>query len=164
MSRFLLLLLLAIAAKPVHAQMVRRNKVLLFGFVTRNGREACLVKDSGNHYIVYRYGTAGRIEWEYPSRERESWKKFTYSFYLRGGGARNEGMDLDQVTFVNNGIRYVLYNSYYAVTGKTNVGIKVIDSKRGRQTDIRALPGRWKGTLADFRTNGLLAISDELYE
>jgi hypothetical protein len=49
------------------------------------------------------------------------------------GGATNEGMDLNYVYFINNGFQYVVYQMYYAVGSKTNIGIKVIDLKTNKR-------------------------------
>jgi hypothetical protein len=45
-----------------------------------------LVKDKGNEYIQYRFGSKDRVEMEFPlNRNKDSWKQFKYNSYHRGG-------------------------------------------------------------------------------
>lgn len=143
---------------------LRANEELILSFQTNTHKEVYLVKDKSNKYISYRFGSSDKIELEYPSTQKDSWTKFTYSYYLRGGGAGNEGMDLNYVYFTNNGFRYVIYQTYYAVENKSYIGIKVIDLKTNKTVDIKGNMKTRKGTLVDFRYNRSLKISDELFE
>jgi hypothetical protein len=123
-----------------------------------------LNRDKNNRYIIYRYGTLNEIEFEYPDTTKSSWKKFTYSYYLRGGGVQNEGMDLDYVYFTNKNYKYIIYNTYYAVGEVSQVGIKIIDQNTGKQTNIKGDIKTRKGNLSDFRDSNLLKIGEEIFE
>jgi hypothetical protein len=143
---------------------LRSNEQLILSFTTTNNKQAYLVKDKANQYIAYRFGTENKIEFEFPDTAVGSWSKFTYSYYLRGGGPANEGMDLNYVYFTNNGFRYVIYQTYHSVGNKTGVGIKVIDTRTSKTIDIKGDINTRKGTLTEFRDNGLLLIGEELFE
>ncbi len=86
-----------------------------------------LAKDKNDAYIVYRFGTANKVEFEFPEKTKDSWSKFKYSFWLRGGGAANEGIDLNYVYFGNKEYTYVVYDTYHAVGDIQRVGVKVIN-------------------------------------
>ena len=140
---------------------VRPNEEVILSFQTDNGRQAFVVKDKENKYISYRYGTKDSIELEYPGTEQDSWKRFGYSYYLRGGGKANDGMDLNYLHFSNRGYRYMIYQTYYAADQRSEVGIRITNAKTGRVTNIKGKRKTRKGTLIDFRDNGLLEVLDE---
>jgi len=140
------------------------SETVIFSFNTQNGKIVTLNKEKNNHYIVYRFGTKSKTEFEYSDTTNDSWTKFTYSFYLRGGGVKNEGMDLDYVYFINKNYKYVIYNTYVAVGDKLNVGIKIIELTTGKVSDIKGDIKTRKGTLSDFRDNNLLKIGDEIFD
>lgn len=142
------------------------NEVNIFSFETQSGKKMTLAKDKYDRYIIYRFGSETKIEFEYPEKTRESWKKFTYSFYLRGGGKINEGMDLNYVTFINKDFKYVIYYSYFAVEEKVNIGIKIIHLISKKTVDIKGDYKTLKGNLVNFRDNNLIKIDDngELYD
>ena len=140
------------------------NEVVIFSFNTQSGKRVSLNKDKENKYIIYRYGTKDKIEFEFPSKSKSSWTDFKYSFYLRGGGTQNEGMDLNYIYFTNKDFKYVIYDTYFAVGNKQNIGIKIINIKTNKTINIKGNRKSWKGTLVDFRDNNLLQIGDELFD
>jgi hypothetical protein len=140
------------------------NEEIIFSFYTKNMKVATLNKDKHNRYIIYRYGTTSEIEFEYPDTTKNSWTKFTYSYYLRGGGVQNEGMDLDYIYFTNKDYKYIIYNTYYAVGEVSQVGIKIVDLKTDKQTNIKGDIKTRKGNLSDFRDNNLLKIGEEIFD
>jgi hypothetical protein len=86
----------------INAQnFILENEELIFSFNTKNGKKLVLAKDKENEYIVYRFGTKDKIELEYPEKNKESWSKFTYGYYSRGGGKQNLAMELESIFFSN---------------------------------------------------------------
>lgn len=150
--------------KSIAQNYVLPNETVIFSFNTQNGKIATLNKEKNNHYIVYRFGTRSKTEFVYSDTTKDSWTKFTYSFYLRGGGVQNEGMDLDYVYFINKNYKYIIYNTYVAAGEKINVGIKIIDLKTGKVSNIKGDINTRKGSLSDFRDNNLLVIGEELFD
>ncbi|MBN8790433.1 MAG: hypothetical protein J0I84_25415 [Terrimonas sp.] len=107
--RIIVLFTILICSVRSEAQTyILSNEQVVFSFQTITGKEVIVAKDTGNKYLVYRFGTAGNIEFEFPDSKEHSWDKFEYSFYLRGGGRQNEGMDLNYLQFTNEGYKYCL--------------------------------------------------------
>ena len=123
-----------------------------------------LAKDSTNKYIVYRFGTNDKIEFEFPKKMKDSWSMFTYSFYLRGGGKQNEGLDLNYVYFTSGNFKYIIYHTYFAREGKSKCGIKVVDTTSNKTVDVRGNINTMEGNLTDFRDNNLLEIRDDIFD
>ena len=163
MRVFLVLLVLLMSAAVSAQGYLRPNEKRIYSFQTQNGKQVFLVMDSSGKYMLYRFGTKSKIEFKYPTEIRDSWNKFTYTFYLRGGGPENEGMDLNYISFYDEGFRYVVYDTYHAVGGKYKVGVLVTDLKTGKTTDLKGDPKTTKGSMIDFRDNGKLKIGDELF-
>lgn len=161
----LLVLPAVFASLVLNAQaFVRPNEEVILSFQTTTGKQAYLVKEKSNGYIAYRFGTKSKIEMEFPAAKEGSWSRFTYSFYLRGGGKENEGMDLNYVYFTNNGYRYVIYQTYSAADGKREIGLKVTALKTSKTTDVKGATKTQKGTLIDLRDNDLIEKSDEIFD
>lgn len=117
----------------------------------------CISKQKSN-YIIYRYGKPNDIELEYPEKTESSWDKFTYSYYVRGGGTDNEGIDLNYLNFENGKFNYKIFEEYDSETDKSMVGITVTNLKTGEETDIQGDSNSIKGTLIDLRDNDKINI------
>jgi len=140
------------------------NEVVLFSFKTDNGKIVTINKDKDDKYIVYRFGTKNKVELQYPDTLKNDWNDFTYSYYLRGGGQSNEGMELNYLYFTTAGFQYVIYNTYYSSSDKTTIGIKIINIKTAKTNNIIGVYKSRKGDLTKFRDNTLIGKSDELFE
>lgn len=144
--------------------LLGKNEEVIFSFTTNKGKQVILARDKDNRYIVYRYGTPDNIELQYPEKpDWRSWESFTYSYYLRGGGKENSGLDLNYIQFSNNGYKYVIYDTYSAEDGSDIVGIKIIDAL-GKTTDIKGITATISGTLTSLRENNLVEAGDELFD
>lgn len=83
----LLIILYLLVPLTFWAQYLLPNEEIIYSFETKNGKKMSLVKDKTNKYIQYRFGTKNKVEMEFPSeKNKESWKKFHYNSYWRGGG------------------------------------------------------------------------------
>ncbi len=164
MKNIFFLILLTSTISAFGQKYTLPNEEVIFSFDTKNGKKVTLNKDKNNKYIIYRFGTESKIEFEYPDKLINSWKCFKYSFYLRGGGLQNEGMDLNYICFTNKNYKYVIYDSYFADGNKHKIGIKIIDITTDKTTDIRGNNKTRKGNMIDFRDNNLLEIGDELFD
>ncbi|MBO2010312.1 hypothetical protein [Hymenobacter negativus] len=149
------LLLLTGSAPPRPATLCRAGETSVFSFVTKGGKTACLCEGPKQAYLAYRFGTATQVELQYPAvLDRSSWKKFTYAFYLRGGGISNAGLDINELRFTNGGVKYRLYQNYSAEQEEdkgNDVGIEAIVN--GKATQIGARVGTVKGNIIGFRDN-----------
>jgi len=140
------------------------NETVVFSFNTQNGKHVTLARDKSNSYIVYRYGTPDSVELEFPEKSKESWKKFKYAWYLRGGGAANAGMDLNYFYFTTNGYRYYIYDVYYAEEKKYGIGVGVTDLKTNKTITIRGVKKTQKGTLINLRDNNLVERDEDMID
>jgi hypothetical protein len=166
MRKLALAIVVLLLAHGLSAQVsyTLENEVVIFSFSIKNGKTAVLSKDKNNGYIIYRFGTKDKIELEYPKEKTSaSWKKFTYSSYLRGGGIDNLGMDLNYIAFVNGDYKYVLYTTYVAEGGdESNLGIKVFDNKSDKLiANSKGKKSTWKGNLTVFRDSELINRDEE---
>lgn len=140
------------------------NEKIVFALKMNDGKIMTLCMDTAENYLLYRFGTTGQIELEFPSKEKSGWEKFTYSYYLRGGGAENAGLDLNYVYFEREGYRYIIFDTYDATEKQSEYGVKVENLKTG---EIKVLPGKVLKTgssLIDFRDNTLIQKSDRMFD
>ncbi len=138
------------------------NEEPIFSFTTKNGKKVTLNKDKANKYIIYRLGNKNKIEYEFPGNLKTSWKDFYYTFSLREPGPSNEGKDLSYIYFYNKDFLYVIYDEYFYTGNKHEIGLKIINRKSNQKTIIKGDIKTLKGTLANFRENNLLEITDDL--
>ncbi|WP_457602927.1 hypothetical protein [Nitratifractor sp.] len=125
--------------------LLQKGETPLFAFKTKSGKVVSLALGAHNGSLIYRFGKKGHVEFVYPSDPKNSFSKFTYSHYLRGG-PMNAGVDLNFLRFVNKGYLYVLYDEFSAEDQSRSVGVKVI--KEGKTlSDIQGIPASAKGTL-----------------
>jgi len=112
-------------------------------------------------YIVYRFGTMDNIELEFPEDRENSFSYFNYSYYLRGGGIENAGLDLNHFNFSNGGYQYQVYDEYEAESGIRAVGIRVTDEKTGKVTDITGDSNSVIGSMIPFRDMEKIVVNFE---
>lgn len=139
-----------------------KNENLVYQLKMKNGKQLSVCIDKDEKYIVYRYGSKNKIELEYPKeKDLSSFQKFEYSEYKRGGGIQNAAMELKYLAFTNNGIKYVVYDTYFAEINKSNAGIKVIEFQN-KITDLKGLKKSAKGNLSNLKDKA--KEGEELYD
>lgn len=144
---------------------VLNNEKIIYSFQTNNGKIMTLCSDKTGKYIVYRFGTKDNVELEFPkNKDKSSWNKFEYSYWLRGGGAQNEGIDLNYVAFTIEKTKYVIYDTYFANGEQYEIGITVIDLSNNKTVKIKGNRKTEKGTLIDFRYDKSIKEGEELYD
>ncbi len=142
------------------AQYLLPNENIIYSFETKNGKKMSLVKDKANHYIQYRFGTKNKVEMEFPAkRTPESWQKFHYNSYMRGGGKDNAGMEIDNLLFKNNGYEYVIFRTYHAEDEDFSAGILIRDSK-GKESRISGNYKTVKGCICNLEDTGMIQKED----
>lgn len=140
------------------------NEEMIFSFDTQNGKTVTLSKDKKNKYLIYRFGTKTKVEFEFPRKSKESWSMFNYSYALRGGGKENAGIDLNYVYFTHQHFTYVIYDTYFAEEDKQRIGVKVINLRSGTTTNISGNIKTRKGILIGFREDTLITRGGELFD
>ena len=147
----LIIILMLVTASSVFAQLIKKGETEIFRFKTNGGKTAVICKEENESYLVYRFGTNSNIELQYPAELNESsWQLFTYSYYFRGGGKENAGLDLNYLTFTNNGYTYKLYQEYSSEDNSEIAGV-IVTSMDINDTDIKAVKNSVKGSLVDLR-------------
>ena len=149
--RKILIILILVTASSVFSQLVKKGETEIFRFKTSGGKTAVICTGDSDSYIVYRFGTNSKVELVYPAAmNSDSWQLMTYSYYFRGGGKENAGLDLNYLSFENNGYLYKLYQEYSAETESETAGI-IVTGANGVETDFKAVPNSVKGSLVDLR-------------
>lgn len=148
------------------SSFVLENETVVIEFDTKNEKHLTVCRDKKDKYLVYRFGTNTKVELQYPEKlDESSFKKFDYSSYMRPGGIENLGMNLDYLSFVNNGYRYVVYKTYAAesVGNEDAVGVRIIELKTKKETNIE---GDFKTYSGDFPGDIMNRVnqSDELFD
>jgi hypothetical protein len=142
------------------AQYLLPNEEVVYSFETKNGKRMSLVKDKKNGYIQYRFGSKNKVEMEFPAeRTKESWKKFHYNSYMRGGGKDNAGMEIDNLLFKNNGYEYVLFRAYHSEGNDYSAGIIIKDSK-GKESRVSGNYKTVKGCICNLEDTGMIEKED----
>lgn len=134
--------------------------IISFPILDSGKRLAVCVDKNNQDYIVYRYGTKDQVELVYPEDKADSYHKFVYSYYLRGGSTENEGLDLNYLSFENKGFRYKIYQEYAAASGGTEVGILVTEISSGKETRLEGIAEEAEGNLIDLRNNDKIKIEN----
>lgn len=136
----------------VSENLCKDDEKVIYSFRTSKEQKAVsLCVNNEEDYIIFRYGTKEKIEIEYPDVLDDSWNSFAYSYYLRGGGPENEGLDLNFITFKSKEYSYILYEKYYAPKDNHQYGLVIINNHNGEEIDIPGSSDSVIGTLIDFR-------------
>jgi hypothetical protein len=160
----LLLLLAAISAAAQTTDPLRRQgESTIIAFQMADSSKyvsVCQSQSLENSYIVYRFGTSSKVELEYPKDLSNSWNEFESSYYFRGGGASNEGLDLNYIRFTSGSWEYVVYQEYSAESSTTSVGIRLTRLKDGKKYDLHGKPDTLQGSLVPLRDNDRIPKGD----
>lgn len=125
---------------------------LVFSFELEQSRKVSVCVSAVHDYIVCRIGTKDNIELVFPESSDNSWDKFTYEYYLRGGGAENAGLDLNYLFFEKDGLHYTVYHEYSAESGDMYVGIRIKNIATGKRDEFECVKeDSIKGSLLRFR-------------
>jgi hypothetical protein len=141
----------AVFPGPDYTALCKKNETMVFSFLTKSRKTVSICVADGESYIVYRLGTKNKIELEFPGTKSDSWSKFRYSYYMRGGAAGNDGMDINYLRFEDKGLYFSVYEEYSAVDNKKACGIKTINESSGRETDTAGIPDSIRGSLTTLR-------------
>jgi hypothetical protein len=148
---------------PKEIDLSKNNEKIVFAFKTEKGKSMNLVMDKDRKYMAYRFGTSGKIELQFPEKLENTFEQFTYNYYMRGGGASNEGIDLNYISFAGDTHRFIIfeewsYNGPNTDDQTLSVGIRIIDLKTKKETIIKGISSTAKGSLIDFRFNDLVNV------
>ncbi|BAF71700.1 hypothetical protein [Sulfurovum sp. NBC37-1] len=157
MKTFILLLILTVSVFA--NEHLEKGEKLLYSFKTQKGKTVTIAVGANDSYMVYRYGKEGKIEFEYPKNRKNSFGKFTFSSYFRGGGAQNEGLDLNALSFTNKSYKYTIFDEYSAADESRDIGIRI--TKKGKKiTTIKGVVKTIKGSLSSLENYPVKTTSE----
>lgn len=131
----------------------KSSETVVFEFQTRNKKQVgiCLGGSGTGEFLVYRFGTPQKVEMEFPKDKDSTFSRFRFYSYLRGGGAENEGLDVNRLSFVKDGVGYQIFEETSASDPAPSVGIRVTLEKTKKEIVIKGIPATIKGTLLTLR-------------
>ena len=143
----LLFLFSSFSNKKIGNGLCKDNEEVVFSFTLHNSKKSIyLCKDKNEKYLVYRFRTNDKLELQYPKKlDASSWKAFTLRGQKRFGGKANAGFGDYSLTFNNNNVAYILFDSWSDEDDSKEIGIKV--STNGKETILKGNYKTKKGTL-----------------
>jgi hypothetical protein len=145
--------------------LCQNNEYAIYSFSTKNNKTASLSisknASTTQGYLVYRFGTKNKIEMTFPTHTLNSFSKFTYAEYHRGGGKQNAAMSINSLRFTNNDFTYTLYENWSSEDDRYQKGIDVTSNNTGKTAFLEA-KGKVTGTLYSFRNRNIVTPSNEL--
>lgn len=132
-------------------------------FTTAQGEIICLMSNIKTKLLIFNMKSPNNK----PETSVQSTVKdtiFTYSYYLRGGAAANEGLELNYVYFSYKNKKYIIYEISYYEDQDVQFGIRIIDSKTNALIEKKATKGQIKGTLTGLRENNAIKHGEEIFD
>ena len=133
-------------------------------FKTLQGKTISLSQVKNSKALFFRIEKEKKIELQYPQTINDTTLFFTYSFYLRGGGTANEGMELNYVYFELNNLKYVLFENSHSSNPASSFGLKIIDVKTQHEEVYEALDNTIRGSLNSLRNDDRFIKGEELFD
>ena len=119
---------LSLGISPSFSQsLCVKHEDVVFSFQENNSKKLVSVcKGKESKYLVYRFGTAEKVELEFPTlKDENSWKKFEYSGQRRGGGRLNAGFGDYTLSFKNGPAEYYVFQEWDDEQETYSIGINV---------------------------------------
>ena len=125
------------------AVYLKPNEINLVSFKTANGKRVAVVIDTLNRYMMYRFGTARHIEFEYPKDQSQSYKLFKWYYNICDTDAGTNA-DFYTIYFVNGGYSYKIYNVEHDDDGYNRIqfnkfGVIVTNNVTNKEHKIKGL-------------------------
>lgn len=143
------------------APLCRNGETSLYCFTTTKGKIVSVCVGPQQKYLVYRFGTAQKVELQYPAvLDASSWGKFTFASYMRPSmGGTNAGQDLNHLQFASGKVRYTVFCDF-SDEGGEKVGVNV-NLGGGQEVFIKGNPKSVQGGLMELRDNDKVKRSEE---
>ncbi|MGI4759076.1 MAG: hypothetical protein ACRYF0_00110 [Janthinobacterium lividum] len=141
--------------KPMPNGLRRPGETTVFSFRTSRGKVASLCEGPKAAYLVYRFGTASKVELQYPAvLDTSSWRKFTYHKHYYDG-TNNASEDVNQLSFTIGTVEYMLFDNRYGFLDE----YKQNDHHRKIGIDVSMKGVRISGS--EDSANGNLYLTDD---
>ena len=123
--------------------------IILSFKLSSKDKYASLCKGAAESYLVYRFGTPAKTELQYPETlDNNSWNKFCFFGYSRGGGIENDAMGDYSISFINQNTKYIISQSWRLIDDDYFIGI-LIDAP-GQRYILRGTQQSQSGSLVIF--------------
>ncbi len=130
------------AREVVGDSLCTASERLVFGFDAARSHRIAAVCSVGDTALVYRFGTRDTVQLRFPP-QGEAWRqRFGHDAYDRMGGAENEGLHLQHLTFSNQGYCYQVFQESSAGTLHPAVGVRLWAPGSRSATEIRGVNER----------------------
>jgi hypothetical protein len=145
---------LALSSTAFAANLCEGKEEVIVSFqLQKSNKTASLCQGEAFAYLVYRFGTKGKVELRYPAElNSKSWDKFEFSSYSRYGGKTNDAKSMNDITFTNEDVDYSISENWDFRKDSYYLGIMV-----NRGDEWRELLGKkstQEGTLANLTDKG----------
>ena len=118
-------------------------------FATQAKKIISVCRGAKDGYLVYRFGSPGKIELQFPARlDASSWKQFNFEGRRRGGGKANAGFFDYTLSFSNGGARYDIYQLEYSEEGTYGIGANI--TAGGKTVSLKGIKKSQQGSLIDL--------------
>lgn len=135
------------------------NEIIVFSFLTVSGNDLSVCREENNKYLVYKYGK-GDNYFQYPKRlDHRSWGEFSFSGMRRPGGKMNAGFGDYDLTFINSGFEYSIFQKWDDEKSSYEIGVLVRNLKTKRVVKINGLMETQKGSLVLLEGNKYISNS-----
>ena len=127
----LTILLGLLFCRSVYAQesqhLCNTNEEAVFSFQLENNNWISVCREDSGRYLVYRLGNQHKIELQVPAvLDTNSWKRFTFSGYNRGGGRENAGMHFGYLSFKVKDVIYEVFELWNSQDSIEHCGLTVM--------------------------------------
>ena len=147
-----------------HAQfdslLSKANEEIVFAFQLEDQQWVSVCKEKNEKYLVCRFGNKNKIELQIPALlDSNSWKRFTFSGYNRGGGKENAAMHFAYLSFRNKDVVYEVYELWNSEDSVEHCGLTVIINNKAN--DKPGVLNTRKGKLLDLMYNDRLKKEED---
>lgn len=156
---FFLWVLFSSAGEQEDRELCLHDELTIFSFkLIRGGKYVSVCKGRLDEYLVYRFGVSLKnVELQYPQKlSGDSWRRFQFHGFSRGGGAENDAMGDYSLSFSNSGVQYTVFQVWRAVSNEYSIGVMV--DLGGRRMLMKGDPSNQVGSLIRLEGNARVLV------
>jgi hypothetical protein len=147
-----------------HAQfdssLCKANEEIVFAFQLEDQQWVSVCKEKNGKYLVYRFGNKNKIELQIPAvLDSNSWKRFIFNGYDRGGGKENAAMHFAYLSFGHNKVIYEVYELWNSEDSIEHCGLTVMINNKA--ADKPGVLNTRKGKLLELLYNDRLKKEED---
>lgn len=135
-----------------------------FAFYTSDSMRVVLTVAVKNSEPVFRLYRNQELLLQHPEEPDSGAREFYYSYYFRGGGVDNAGLDLNYLYFTLMDTLYVLYDTYSAEEASHQAGLKLYNLKNELLKIFPARMNSLQGSLTEFRFEEKVRSGERMFD